>query len=185
MLGGAALAGGLLAQAGARKQTTRAATGGAGSAGASAAPPPDLPPLPVDGSSPDLPPVPTGEAEPEVPQELLYAIVRTMVAAALADGELEPEEKKLIDDQLLGSELDGEQAAQIRRDLIVPATVQELAGLLPEGEDAEALARFAVLVARADGEQSEEETAWLESLAEALAMPPGSIDRLTSEIFER
>lgn len=199
MLGGAAIAGGVLAsQAHSRSRSAAQA------AGATTLPPtrsvggtgPGLPPVPQ--ATPDLPPVPQAAAElpplptaggesaevaAEIPGELLYAIVRTMVAAALADGELAPEEKRAIDERLSESGLSADQIAQVRRDLIVPASVEELAELLPEGEDPEVLAEFAVLVGRADGVHNELETAWLQSLAQALALPGERIDQLTSEIF--
>jgi len=188
LLGGAALAGGVLAaQARSQRATSSAGATSLPPTSSGAMPPPDLPPLPPA----DLPPLPTGEqalpetaaSEEEIPGELTYAIVRTMVAAALADGELAPEEKEAIDRRLAESGLSDEQIAQVRRDLIVPASVEELAAQLPEGEDPEVLAEFAVLVGRADGVQNELETAWLRSLASALDLPETKIDELTNEIF--
>jgi uncharacterized membrane protein YebE (DUF533 family) len=79
------------------------------------------------------------EDGPRLPNATLYNVVRTMVAAALADGELAVSERDLIEEHLAAPSDDGgllpEQVAQIRRDLVVPPPAAELAGELPEGED--------------------------------------------------
>jgi uncharacterized membrane protein YebE (DUF533 family) len=207
LLGGAALAGGMLAsQSGRFAGGVSAASGAAGqtqvpprsSAGGPrpADPSPGLPPLPP------LPPLPVPappaaavssvgaeaaglapDLSPDLPPDLLYAVLRTMVAAALADGELHPEEKRLLDQRLGESGLSEPRLAQLRRDLVLPAGVDELARALPPGEDAEVLARFAVLVAGADRGLVEHERAWLRALERALRLPAGRIDELEREIF--
>lgn len=203
LLGGAALAGGMLAQqkSGSRASTGRGATGvttlpPSSSAAPEVAPrsaqlPPVPPPVPGQGAAtsqpPPLPPLPSASEEladaEEIPQPVLFAIVRTMVAAALADGELSANEKTAIDSRLAESMLSEAQIEQIRRDLVIPATVSELAAMVPEGEDPETLAEFAVLITRSDGELTSAETAWLRSLAAALGLPAHRIDVLTEEIF--
>jgi uncharacterized membrane protein YebE (DUF533 family) len=204
LLGGAALAGGMLAsQSGRFGPVSSSATGGAAgrtvvpprSSGGAPPPPgppqglPPLPPLPVGGagaSPPVLPGVEDANARAqtaEVPPDLLYAIVRTMVAAALADGELHAEERRLLDERLGESGLSDARLAQLRRDLVLPASPAELARALPAGEDPEVLARFAVLVAGADRELVEHERAWLRSLEQALGLSPGRMVELEREIF--
>jgi uncharacterized membrane protein YebE (DUF533 family) len=195
MLGGAALVGGMLASQSGRFAGGSTATAGGQTgrnvvpprSGGGAMPPPGppagLPPLPP------LPPIPAGESAPveaeaaDVPPDLLYAILRTMVAAALADGELHAEEKRLIDERLGESGLSEQRLAQLRRDLVVPSTPAELARSLPPGEDPELLARFAVLVAGADRELVAHERAWLQSLERALGLPAGRSAELEREIF--
>ncbi len=190
MMGGAALAGGMLSQksqgAGTGSFLRSAGVGSVSSPTASGGVPAasHLPPLPTAGAAglPGLPPVPVpmAPATSEVPplpkedkaqsQELLYAIVRTMVAAALSDGMLDPREKAAIQEHLSDSGLTDQQQSQIRRDLVIPAAAAELAGMLPEGEDPETLLEFAVLVLRADGELKAKELQWLADLAELLGV---------------
>lgn len=198
MMGGAALAGGVLAQKAGRSNLGGSGADGFGSAmfgaggsstmsGSGVRREANLPPLPGTSSSAGVPPVPTGSEEksvvPDLPNlasadganavidsgdsnpELLYAIIRTMVSAALSDGELASQEKSAIERHLGESGLNDRQQAQVRRDLVVPAAPAELAGMLPEGEDPEILLEFAVLVLRADGELADTEVRWLESLA--------------------
>jgi uncharacterized membrane protein YebE (DUF533 family) len=201
LLGGAALAGGMLAAQSGRFAGGSSIAGGAGGAtmapprSSSSAPPqpqpahglPPLPPLPLPpGGAP--PPVAGSVAETtgevaDVPPDLLYAILRTMVAAALADGELHAEEKRLLDERLGESGLADSRLAQLRRDLVIPAGPAELAAALPAGEDPEVLARFAVLVAGADRELVEHERAWLRGLEQALRLPVGRMADLEREIF--
>ncbi len=145
---------------------------------AAAAPPTNLPPLPGQAPSP-----PQEAAESELPRDLVYAIVRTMVATALADGELDPEEKAQIDERLMEADLTDEQIAQIRRDLVVPATVETLAASLPAGEDPDTLLQFAVLLSKADGESSPQERAFVESLAVAMGRSAADAARLEGELF--
>ena len=137
-----------------------------------------LPPVPGSTSSP-----PASAAEPELPGELVYSIVRTMVATALADGQLDPEEKAQIDGRLAEADLSDDQVAQIRRDLVVPASVETLAASLPPGEDPDTLLQFAVLVSRADGVASAEERSFVESLAAAMGRTGDDVTRIESELF--
>jgi tellurite resistance protein len=203
MLGGAALVGGMMASQSGRfgggstaggdasGRTTvppRASGAGAPSRGPLPSGLPPLPPLPALDDA--LPPLPgsaaladAADTVADVPPDLLYAILRTMIAAALADGELHAEEKRLIDERLGESGLPEAQLAQLRRDLVIPARPVDLAQALPSGEDPEVLARFAVLIAAADGELVEHERVWLRSLEQALVLPAGRTAELEREIF--
>jgi tellurite resistance protein len=203
MLGAAALAGGMLTQAAASQRRGGAASGGPTFAPASkGGPSPALPPLPpLPGTvSPrtdrpvahqELPPIPGAgaspapgpQADPELPSDLLYVVLRTMIAAALADGELASSERNVIEGRLAESGLSEDRLARLRQDLVFPATPGELAKLLPPGEEPETLLQFAVLIARADGALSEVERRWLETLSAALGMNAGSVAALELEIF--
>jgi tellurite resistance protein len=66
---------------------------------------------------------------------------------------------------------------------VIPARPVDLAQALPPGEDPEVLARFAVLIAAADGELVEHERVWLRSLEQALVLPGGRTAELEREIF--
>lgn len=176
LVGGALLAGGALAEANRRSAVPPAQTG---SPGRAVPPPPPPPPLPTET---------TCDADVgTLPNATLYAVVRAMVAAALADGELDPSEKALIEEHLEAPAEDGglqpEQVAQVRRDLVIPASPTELAGALPAGEDRELPLRFALLVVRADGEASERERTFLEALAAALGVDGERRAAIEAEIF--
>ena len=73
-------------------------------------------------------------ADDELPPEVTYAVVRTMVAAALADGHLAPEEKAIIQKHLGESGLSEAQTAQVHQDLVLPPGPAELAALAGDAE---------------------------------------------------
>ena len=205
-LGGAALAAGVLAEKkGLFKQGGQPATAAPAPPppplpGAAASPPPTPgatppPPPPVPGSSaPPPPPVPgapteavtdTGAEEAELPQELTYAIVRTMVGAALADGNLAPEEKSIIQKHLGDSGLSEDQTRQIHSDLVLPPSPDELAAMAPGAEAREALYRFGAVVVLADGHASDLERRGLDRLAAAFELSDETKASLETEIFEQ
>jgi tellurite resistance protein len=147
-----------------------------GSSSQEAGPPPPLPPLPTEAETV------ASEAE-ELPPELVYAIVRTMVAAALADGHMDTEEKELIHKHLGESGLTPDQIAQIHKDLVLPASHKELSTLVSGVQDGELLYRFGALVALADQKVSEHEKAWLEQLAQTLEISPQRRSEIEKEIY--
>lgn len=146
------------------------------------APPPPLP------TTPPPPPLPGAEAAAPVateepPPELVYAIVRTMVAAALSDGEMHSEEKALIQKHMGESGLSGEQISQVQKDLVFPATPAELAALVEAG-DQELVYRFGALVVLADDTVTASEKTWLASLADALGLDAARAEAIQSELFD-
>lgn len=201
-MGGAALAAGMFAEK--QGMFGQGAPGGQG-VPAPAAPPPPIPgqqsppgpPPPLPGQQPSSgiqpPPLPVPEAIPEVakadapddelPPELTYAIVRTMVGAALADSQLAAEEKAIIQKHLGESGLSEEQISQIHKDLVLPPSPQELAALTDDGPSREVLYRFGALVVLADQETSDLERGWLERLAAAFELDAARKAALEAEIF--
>ena len=107
-----------------------------------------------------------------------------MVAAALADGHLAPEEKKVILERLGESGLSEEQTRQVHQDLVLPPSTAELASLTPAGEGREVLYRFAALIVLADSQVSDLERGWLRRLAAALELEAERVTALEAEIFE-
>lgn len=172
LLGGAAIAGALAVDKMRQSETPAAPSTGA-----------PLPPLPRQNAAKEqtLPPLP-----PPIPppQELVYAIVRTMVSAALADGEMHAAEKQLMEKRLGESGLSAEQVGQIRKDLVIPAAPSALSGLVVDAEDKETLYRFGALVVLADDAVAETEKAWLESLAVALGIDLARRKAIDQELFE-
>lgn len=122
-------------------------------------------------------------SEAELPAPLLFAVVRTMVAAALADGALGAAERARIQQRLAGGELPEAQAAQVRSELLVPAAPDELAATVAGAAEGEVIYRFAALVLNADGGITATEREWLERLGEALALPPERCLALEAELF--
>jgi uncharacterized membrane protein YebE (DUF533 family) len=191
LAGGAAVVGALAAQQ----------LGKAGKSGGRTTPPPPPSGGPVPPDLPPLPPLPTtgsteesagegSESAPELPRELLFAVVRTMAAAALADGEMAPEERAALEDHLDDSGLTPEQIGRVRKDLVLPPTPGELAEMveeLPEQQAAEAretLFRAAALIVHADRQVTGVETAWLGKLAAELNLSPEQAESLRDEVFE-
>lgn len=199
MLGiGAALAGGAAAMLSQRGGTTAPPPPPPGQAAAPPPPPPPPPPVPGQAASPPPPPPPPPPAaappplpgqdaapqeEPEPPPELTYAIIRTMVAAALADGNLHSREREAILKRLGESGLDEERQRQIHQDLVLPPQPAELAGLVGTAEAREALYRFAALIVLADEQVTDLERGWLGRLAEAFEISGERREALEREVF--
>ena len=114
---------------------------------------------------------------------MTYAVVRTMVAAALADGHLAPEEKAIIHQHLGESGLSEAQTAQVHQDLVLPPSPAELAAMAGDAEAREALYRFGALVVLADQQATDLERGWLERLAEAFELDADRRAALEAEIF--
>jgi uncharacterized membrane protein YebE (DUF533 family) len=128
---------------------------------------------------------PLAESHPEasLAPHLLFAVVRTMVAAALADGVLMPSERDRIQEQLGSGELSAEQTAQVRKELVFPATPEELAAMAQADSERALLYRFAALVTRVDAGVSAEEEAWLMRLGAALGLDEARRRALEAELF--
>jgi uncharacterized membrane protein YebE (DUF533 family) len=134
-------------------------------------------------SASDAPSTTETEPEPELTGRLLYAVVRTMVAAALADGTLAATEREKIQDRLASGELSEEQVTQVRRDLVVPAGPEELAEMVSTFPEREVLYRFAVLVVATDAGVSALEREWLGKLGAALGIAVERRAELEAELL--
>ncbi len=148
--------------------------------------PPPPPPVPGAAANPEVPAAPAEAAEAtdsELPPELTYAIVRTMVAAALADGHMASEEKAMVQKHLGDSGLSEEQTSQIHKDLVLPPSPAELAALTDDQPGREMLYRFGALVVLADQRTSDLERGWLERLATAFEFDAEHKAELEAEIF--
>ncbi len=192
LLLGAAVAGGaLLKEALERKaqgepvpRGTAKPAGAAPTARAAASLP--LPPLPTIAAptkaAPATVPPSAGDTGAELPPHLLHAIVRTMIAAALADGELAAEERRVIEQHVAEAGFDEPQLQQIRRDMVLPASTTELVRLVT-GDDRELMLRFATLVARSHGSVSDHESSWLAGLRLALGISTDRARQIEEELF--
>ena len=115
--------------------------------------------------------------------DLTYAIVRTMVSAALADGNMDEKEKATILDRLGSSGLDAERVQQVHRDLVIPPSPAQLAGITESFSEREAMYRFAGLIILSDGQVTDLERGWLDRLAVALGFDAERKGQLEAEIF--
>ena len=139
-----------------------------------------VPPLPVPaGAVPPPPPIPgtapaPDETEQPLSPRLTYAIVRTLVAGAMADGTLDDAERTLIESNLEDSDLPPEQVARVRADMSDPPAPRDLAKMAENEDERATLYRFGVLIVRADGDTSPMEEGWLGRFAEALDLDEDS-----------
>jgi len=143
---------------------------------------------------PPLPPIPStpGSATaPEeddldidvLPSEAVLPAVRTMVAAALADGELSGDERTMVLGRIDDADLPEAAVRRIHQDLVLPPTPDELAALATTPEARETLYRLAAAVLMADGEATATEREWLERVASAFAIAPERKAALEREVF--
>lgn len=185
-LGGAAVAGAALTDRMRQQQAPAVAPPHPGPIPRSAPPPPPgpLPSMPPPIAKPAVvtPPPPPSQVSPsaagevadeaagddDLSPETTLAGVRTVIAAALADGVLADAERRVIDQHLDHPALSPEQAAQARADLDAPLPPAALAALVDDVAASEVLYRLAAAVMLADDSVSAEERAWLDTFAAAL-----------------
>jgi uncharacterized membrane protein YebE (DUF533 family) len=139
--------------------------------------PPPLPPLPLQPSLP--------VAQPAIlpSQALVFAITRTLVAAALADGKFHERERALIQERLGEAGFTPEQTQQIHRDLTLPPTASELAALTSDPTERATLFRFAARIVLVDQNMGDFEKLWLDRLAAAFELAPEHRAALEREVF--
>lgn len=128
------------------------------------------PPPPLPGGSPSKEGDERGEAAmlPALSPALTLAGVRTVIAAALADGVLADVERTVIDRHLENPELSTEQAALARADFDAPLTPAALAAMVDDSAEAEMLYRLAAAVMLADDTVTSDERVWLDTFGTAL-----------------
>ncbi|NHB76064.1 tellurite resistance TerB family protein [Rhodobacter calidifons] len=127
-------------------------------------------------------PSPEGTAflpsDPTAADDLATHLLQAMVAAAKADGHVTPDERARIDGQLRNLGLGEEAEALIAAELDAPLDAARIAALAQS--EAEAIQLYAVSLLAVDPD-TEAEKAYLASLASALRLDPGLVDRLHAE----
>jgi uncharacterized membrane protein YebE (DUF533 family) len=112
------------------------------------------------------------------PEEMPLLILRTMVAAAAADGVIENEERRCIADGMRQAGFDADAARYIEREFARPAPVEELAAGVTTPEEAAQLYAAARVVIQPD---KTEERVFLARLAGALALDPRIVAGIDAE----
>jgi len=145
---------------------------------------PGVPPPPPPGVTPLPPPPPAAgpAAGPPAPptrpagaeQEALL-LIRAMVAAAHADGQLDTEERSRILDRIRAAGLGAEEQARLEATMAAPPTIGELVAGVTSPDLAEQVYIVSLLAARPD---TDAERSHLAALAGALALDDATVARL-------
>ncbi len=114
----------------------------------------------------------------EAADTLATHLLQAMIAAAKADGHVTPDERARIDGQLGSLGLGEDAMALITAELDAPLDVARIAALA--ASEAEATQIYAASLLAVDVD-SETEKAYLASLAQALKLEQGLVDRLQAE----
>ena len=142
-------------------------------AGASGAPAPPPPPLP--GATPAAAPDEAGVPAP------VARLLRVMISAARADGELGPAERERILAQAreVGAE------ALVRQELDAPRPLGEIVAGVSDPELKQQLYTLAFTIVRADESVTGAERIYLAQLANRLGLDPATVARLEAEAARR
>ena len=145
-------------------------------AGAPAAPPP---PPPVQASPVmAVPPAPV-DAPEDAAQQTAIVLIRSMIAAANADGVLDEDEKTRIFDQFANLGLSDEERAFLERELTAPLNVEDLAGSVTDVETARQVYAASFLAIEVD---TEEEREYLIQLQTLLNLDDAAVAAIRSEL---
>lgn len=177
--GGLALLGGLAAAAYEHfNQSRNRQAGHAPSSGSPSVPPP--PPGMTAGRPPSQPPPPPPAAASGMSDEdLALLLVRAMVAAAKADGEIDSEERGRILQQLEEAGADADDRAFVEREFATPLDVDALAA---EARDPTVAAELYAASAMAIDADTPAEKLYLQLLATKLGLPNDLIASIDARI---
>ena len=119
---------------------------------------------------------------PEVQNKLGSAVLVAMIAAAKADGDVDPAESQRIFGQMEQAGLSSEEKAFLLGELTKPLSVDDVAALASSPEVAAQLYTASALVI---DQASEKEAGYLAQLAQRLNLPPGFVDQLHAQVSSR
>jgi uncharacterized membrane protein YebE (DUF533 family) len=168
--GGTALVGGLAYKAWRDWQDGKPASGSADTAAAvaggaqPAAPPPDSAFLP---------------SSDQQQKELGHALVRAMIGAAKADGQIDPNERQLIEKQISAIGLDSDIHSFVRDELAGPLDIDAI--VAPAVCEETAAEIYAASLMAIDRTRAAEQ-AYLTLLASRLNLAPGLVDHLNANV---
>jgi uncharacterized membrane protein YebE (DUF533 family) len=128
-------------------------------------------------------PAPASPATPfdnvSVDEDEARVMLRAMVAATLADGVIDAEERQRLDDAVAASGIGAEARAWLDRELAEPADIDDIAERVDDPEQAARIYAAARLAIDPDTLQERE---FLKMLAEALDVPAEAAERLEAEL---
>jgi uncharacterized membrane protein YebE (DUF533 family) len=136
---------------------------------------PGVPPPPPPGAGPVMPPPPPGAAPDGAAEREALLLIRAMVAAAHADGQLDAEERSRILDRVRAAGLAAEEQARLEATIAAPAAIDELVGEVTSTDLAEQVYIVSLLAIRPD---TDAEKSHLAALARALALGGAAVARL-------
>jgi len=143
-------------------------------AGAPGSGPPTPPPDPSVAMPSTAPPPPPGPTAPEGEAALL---IRAMIAAAYADGELDEDEKAAIVERLGNAGLSPEERRFLSQEMERPLPLDGVVEGVGSPQQAEQVYAVSLLAIRVD---SEAERSYLQELAGKLALPRTTVERLNA-----
>lgn len=167
--GGVALLGGLAYSA--WQKHRQGVSPSSAPAGATAPPPVPLAPPEATAFVP-------AESDAPAREALGILLMRTMIAAAKADGKLDGDESRAIRGKLAELDLPEAERSRLLQEVASPASVHEIA-LQATGPEMGAEVYLAALMAIET--DTDEERAWLAQLAQALGLDPGYVELLHAE----
>jgi uncharacterized membrane protein YebE (DUF533 family) len=132
-------------------------------------------PPPPPGAGPAVPPPPPAATQPGAAQREALLLIRAMVAAAHADGQLDAEERSRILDRVRTAGLGEDEQARLDAALLSPATIDQLVGDVTSPDLAEQVYLVSLFAIRPD---TGAEKSHLAALANALALDGATVARL-------
>jgi uncharacterized membrane protein YebE (DUF533 family) len=143
---------------------------------------PDSPAPPAGGPAPGpppVPPVPPPPAARTAPPQDAVLLVRAMIAAAYADGQLDAEERRTIVDRLSAAGLAADERAFVAQELLSPASIDDLVAQARSPELAEQVYAASLLAIRVD---TDAERQYLADLAARLALDAQTVERIHTTV---
>ncbi|KRT54257.1 tellurite resistance TerB family protein [endosymbiont of Ridgeia piscesae] len=157
-------------QASAQPGTTQAPPPPPGQAAAPPPPPPGV--APTTAAPPPPPAAPPAAADGSQPS-LAVVLIRAMIAAAHADGEVDADERQRIFGRLEQSGLDPEERAFMEHEIDNPVSAAQLAGWSDSADSAQQIYSASLLAIQLDTPQ---EAAYLRALAGRLGLTDDAIN---------
>ena len=117
------------------------------------------------------------EAKPTPNQEAIAALMlRAMIQAAKADGEIDAGEKKKLLDKLKGA--NEVEMAFVKKELAAPISIEALVQQVPRGLEAQIYAMSVLAIAL----DNKNEAQYLHQLAEGLGISPAQVDQMHAQL---
>lgn len=155
--------------------------GASAAAGGNAQPGPAAPPPPLPQPAAPAPAPATATADDGALPPSILQLMRLMISAARADGEIGPDERERI----LAEAREVGASAEVERELAVSRPVAEIVAGVDDPGLKEQLYALAFTIVRADEAVTGGERIYLAQLAHRLALDAAAVARLESEVAAR